>query len=110
MVFVSVVADAAEVVVSALRTLPADTEDRLLPACVTHRTVVFDARGSGIQDPEIVGTGAAVVGRRPVVPDDHHFLRRLKIADGAYVTLATVLKKKEMGNYDGDELHGKYRH
>lgn len=39
---VSVVTGGTEVIVGALRTLPADTDDRLLAAGVAHSTVMLD--------------------------------------------------------------------
>ena len=53
---------------------------------------MFDPRWGRVDDSEVVGTGAPVVGRGPVVPDDHHLLRRLEVPDGANVTFAAVLK------------------
>ena len=53
---------------------------------------MFDSSRGRVDDPEVVGTGASVVGRGPVVPDDHHLLRRLEVPNGADVTLAAVLK------------------
>ena len=53
---------------------------------------MFDSSRGRVDDPEVVGTGASVVGRGPVVPDDHHLLRRLEVPNGADVTFAAVLK------------------
>jgi hypothetical protein len=44
-----------------------------------------------VQHPEVVRTGASVVGGGAVVPDDDHLLGRLEVADGAHVALASVL-------------------
>jgi len=51
---------------------------------------------SAVQHPEIVGSGAAVVGGGAVVPDDHHLLGRLEVSDGANVTLASVLRPNKL--------------
>jgi len=44
-----------------------------------------------VQHPEVVGSRASVVGGGAVVPDDDHLLGRLEVADGAHVSLASVL-------------------
>jgi len=71
---ISMVTDGAQIVVDALGALPTDAEDRLLAASVAHGALVFHASGSTVQDAEIVGSSAAIVGSGAIVPDDHHFL------------------------------------
>ena len=68
-----------------------DSKYWLLSAGVTHGPVVLDPRGGGVEDAEVEGPAAPVVGGRPVVPDDDHLLRALEVPDGAHVTLAPVL-------------------
>lgn len=55
MVFIPVIASAAEVVVGTFATLPTNPKDGLLSASVTHGAVVFDSRGSRVQDSQING-------------------------------------------------------
>ena len=52
---------------------------------------MFDSGRCRVDDPEVVGAGAAIVCGRSVVPDDDNFFRGLEVPDRADVALATVL-------------------
>lgn len=53
LVLISVVADGAQVVVSAFGAFPADAEDGLLAAGVTHGSLVLDSRGGAVEYSQI---------------------------------------------------------
>lgn len=91
MVLVAMVADGAQVVVDALGALPANAEDRLLAAGVAHGALVFDASGSTVQNAQIVGSGAAVVGGSAVVPNYDNLLGGLEVPDSADVSFPAIL-------------------
>lgn len=52
---------------------------------------MLDAGGRAVQDAQVVGPGAAIVGGGAVVPHHHHLLRALEAPDGAHMALAAVL-------------------
>lgn len=57
-----------------------------------RHTVMFNTRWRRINYPEVVSAGASIVCGRAIVPHDHNLLGGLEVPDGAYVTLAAVLK------------------
>ena len=91
MVFVTMVADTAEVIVGTFSTLPTDAKDGLLSTSVTHCPIMFDPCWRRVEYTKVKGAAAPVVGSRAIVPDDHHLLGTLKVPDRAHVTLSTVL-------------------
>ena len=65
--------------------------------------------GRAVDDPQVVGAGAAVVGGRAVIPDHHHLLGGLKVPHRAHVALAAVLPGRIVsGNCGGWPMMGKY--
>lgn len=49
---IGVITDRTQVVIIALSALPPDAVDRLLPARIAHRAVMFNARRCTVQDSE----------------------------------------------------------
>lgn len=85
------IANCAQVIIRTFRTFPSNTNDWLLTAGITHGSIMLDAGGRAVQDAQVVGPGAAVVGRGSVVPHYHHLLGALEAPDRAHMALATVL-------------------
>lgn len=85
------ITNSAQIIIGALCTFPSNANDWLLAAGITHSSIMLDAGGRAVQDAQVVGPGAAVIGGRAVVPHHHHLLRALEATHGADMALAAVL-------------------
>lgn len=91
MMLVAVIANRAQVIVRTLAALPSNTEDWLLATGITHCAFVLDAGRCTVQHAQVIRTGAAIVGRRAIVPNDDHLFGRFKIAHSAHMPFTAVL-------------------
>lgn len=85
------ITNSAQIIICTFCTFPSNANDWLLPAGITHGSIMLDARGRAVQDAQVVGPGAAVVGGGAVVPHHYHLLGALEAPDRAHMALAAVL-------------------
>ncbi|RUS84486.1 hypothetical protein EGW08_007725, partial [Elysia chlorotica] len=92
-VFVSMVADRTKIIVCTFSTLPSDSKYWLLSTGVTHLKIIYlivTCRGT-VHDTKIIRSSTPIVGSCSIIPYNHNFLWRFKVAHSSNVSLSTIL-------------------